>query len=124
MTYQTSQKNAIFEWLMGVKTHPSAQEVYEGVKEKLPNIGVATVYRNLDKLVEEGKIKEFDFGENKKRYDGTVHSHQHFVCTQCGRVIDMELSKLLNIEETVEKVQCHSVESYELELRGVCSSCR
>lgn len=108
---------------MGVKTHPSAQEVYEGVKEKLPNIGVATVYRNLDKLVEEGKIKEFDFGEKKKRYDGAVHPHQHFVCTQCARVIDMELSKLLNIEKTVEKVQCHRVESYELELRGVCSLC-
>lgn len=124
MSYYTTQKQAIFDWLLGVKTHPTAEEVYQGVKQKMPNIGVATVYRNLDKLAKEGKIRELDIGENKKRYDADISSHQHFICTSCGRVTDMYLSDLLNVAKIVKKVQCHEVEDYTLELRGTCAKCK
>ena len=124
MSYKTTQKQAVLQWVTAAKNHPTAQEVYEGVREALPKISFATVYRNLSTLASEGKIKEVQFVDKKKRYEGMMHQHQHFICSKCERIIDMELSKLLNVTEAVKKMQCHLVESYNLELVGVCAACR
>ncbi len=124
MAYQTSQKQAILQWVKMAKTHPTAEEVFKGVQKKLPGIGFATVYRNLAALAKEGKIREVQFVDKKKRYEGTTHRHQHFICTDCRRIIDMELTALLNVEEAVSKLQCHSVQDYTLELTGVCAACK
>lgn len=124
MSYKTTQKQAVLEYVSQAKNHPTAQEVYEGVRETLPKISFATVYRNLDTLAKAGQIKEVQFVDKKKRYEAIMHDHQHFICSKCGRVIDMELSKLLNVTEAVKKMQCHLVESYNLELIGVCAACR
>jgi Fur family peroxide stress response transcriptional regulator len=124
MSYKTSQKQAIFDFVITSKTHPTADEVFQAVQRKLPTIGFATVYRNLAALAKEGKIKEVQFVDKKKRYEGNTHQHQHFICTACNRIIDMELTALLNIEDAVQKMQCHQVEDYKLELMGVCASCK
>jgi Fe2+ or Zn2+ uptake regulation protein len=124
MSYKTTQKQAVLEWVTAAKNHPTAQEVYEGVRETLPKISFATVYRNLDTLAKQGQIKEVQFVDKKKRYEAVMHQHQHFICSQCERIIDMELSKLLNVTEAVKKMQCHVVESYNLELIGTCAACR
>lgn len=124
MSYKTTQKQAVLEYVLQAKNHPTAQEVYEGVRETLPKISFATVYRNLDNLAKAGQIKEVQFVDKKKRYEAIMHDHQHFICSKCDRVIDMELSKLLNVTEAVKKMQCHLVESYNLELIGVCAVCR
>lgn len=123
MSYKTSQKEAILSFVMSSKSHPTADEVFLGVQKTLPQIGFATVYRNLASLAKEGKIKEVQFIDKKKRYEGNTHEHQHFICKQCDRIIDMELTALLNVHETVEQMQCHQVENYELELLGTCSKC-
>lgn len=124
MSYKTTQKQAVLEYVTQAKNHPTAQEVYEGVRETLPRISFATVYRNLDSLAKQGQIKEVQFVDKKKRYEAVMHDHQHFICSQCDRIIDMELSKLLNVTEAVKKMQCHLVQSYNLELIGVCAACR
>lgn len=122
--YQTSQKQAILDWMMQAKHHPTVEDVYNGVKQTLPKIGFATVYRNLQKLVVEGQVKEVQFVDKKKRYETLLHDHQHFICTSCHRIIDMELSKLLNVGEISKKLQCHEVQSFNLELIGLCAACR
>ncbi len=124
MSYQTSQKQAVLHWVMQSKHHPTADDVFQGVKGDLPKISFATVYRNLDALAQEGKIKEVQFVDKKKRYEPLLHPHQHFICTKCERIIDMELSKLLNVEEIGKKLQCHQVQSFNLELIGLCAACR
>ena len=123
MNYKTSQKQAIFDTVKLAKNHPTAQEVYEAVRKSVPKMSFATVYRNLAQLAKDGKIAEVQFVDNKKRYEALLHPHQHFICRKCGRIIDMELSKLLNVEETVQKMQCHKVESFNLELMGTCAKC-
>lgn len=123
MSYQTTQKQAVLEWVKAAKHHPTAQDVYKGVKELMPKISFATVYRNLANLAKNGQIKEVQF-VGLKRYEALMHDHQHFICTKCHRIIDMELSKLLNVVDTVKKMQCHQVDTYNLELIGVCAACR
>lgn len=122
--YKTTQKQAILEWMVQAKHHPTVEDVYKGVKEKLPKISFATVYRNLQKLVVEGQVKEVQFVDKKKRYETLLHDHQHFICTDCHRIIDMELSKLLNVGEISKKLQCHEVKTFNLELIGLCAACR
>ena len=124
MSYQTTQKLAILKWVKQARSHPTAEEVYRAVKKNLPNISFATVYRNLAALAKNNQLKEIQFIDKKKRYESNTHDHQHFLCQKCQRIIDMELSELLNIEETVAKMQCHSVTSYDLELAGICASCQ
>ena len=124
MSYQTSQKQAVLRFVMHTKSHPTADEVFDGVQKDLPNIGFATVYRNLAALAKEGKIKEVQFIDKKKRYEGNTHQHQHFICTACERIVDMELTELLNIQEAVSKMQCHQVDTYNLDLMGICASCK
>jgi Fur family transcriptional regulator, peroxide stress response regulator len=124
MSYQTQQKQAILDFVKKSKKHPTAQDVYEDVRKDMPNLSFATVYRNLDALAKSGLIKEVQFVDHKKRYEGQTHQHQHFICTKCERIIDMELSKLLNIAQAVEKMQCHTVTDYHLELIGTCAACK
>lgn len=124
MSYQTSQKQAILRFVMASKSHPTADEVFQGVQRQLPHIGFATVYRNLSALTKEGKIREVQFVDKKKRYEGNMHQHQHFICNRCDRIIDMELTALLNVQDAVEKMKCHQVEDYTLELTGVCAACK
>lgn len=124
MSYKTTQKQAVYEWVKAAKQHPTAQEVYKGVKELMPKISFATVYRNLAALAHQGQLREVQFIDKIKRYEALLHDHQHFICTKCHRIIDMELSKLLNVVDTVKKMQCHQVDSYNLELIGLCAACR
>ena|SRR3989338_5397672 len=124
MPYQTTQKQAILDWVLQSRIHPTAQEVYTGVAKELPQISFATVYRNLAALAQAGSIQEVRFVDKKKRYEGQTHEHQHFICERCERIIDMELSKLLNIKEACAKMQCHDVKSFNLELVGICAKCK
>ena len=124
MPYQTSQKQAILKFVLKARNHPTAEDVHLAVKQDLPSIGYATVYRNLAALAKEGKIKEVQFVDKKKRYEGNLHQHQHFICSDCDRIIDLELSELLNVKEAAEKMQCHLVTDFNLELIGVCAACQ
>ena len=124
MSYKTTQKQAIYDWVKNSESHPTAQDVFEGVRKQLPNISFATVYRNLDAMSKAGKLCEVQFIDKVKRYEAHLKPHQHFVCEKCHRIIDMELSKLLNVDEVSDMLQCHTVHDYKLELIGLCASCK
>ena len=123
MAYTTTQKQAVLRWVKDSRNHPTAQEVFEGLKSDMPTLSFATVYRNLAALAKEGQINEVQFLGQKKRYEGLTHEHQHFICEKCNRIIDMELSELLNVKEACDKMQCHDVRTYNLELIGTCAAC-
>src|SRR5712691_10336081 len=84
---------AVYEALQGDHSHPSADEIYQRVRRTLPRISLGTVYRNLQRLVEEGRIRMFLLGERVARYDPIVTEHDHFICQQCGRVEDVLLER-------------------------------
>lgn len=91
----TNQRLKVFEYLKGVKTHPTAETVYNAVVEKLPAITLATVYRNLNLMADRGEILRLEIN-NEYRYDADISYHQHCVCRKCGKIIDLfqkEISK-------------------------------
>jgi Fur family ferric uptake transcriptional regulator len=86
----TSQRRVIAEVLSGAPMHPTADEVLEQARARLPEISLATVYNTLNELVEMGELGEVDGLGRSRRYDPTTHRpHQHLVCTVCERIVDV-----------------------------------
>jgi Fur family transcriptional regulator, ferric uptake regulator len=88
-TRMTRQRAVILEELRKVKSHPTADEVYSLVRERMPRISLGTVYRNLDFLAATGEILKLESAGSIKRFDGDISWHQHIRCSQCGCIGDI-----------------------------------
>ena len=88
----TAQRQVILEELSKVTSHPTANEVYDMVRRRLPRIGLGTVYRNLELMADVGVILKLEVGGTQKRFDATVEPHYHVRCTSCGKVNDIEIA--------------------------------
>jgi Fur family ferric uptake transcriptional regulator len=119
----TSQKLKIMQHLMSVRTHPTADEVYTAVKKDLPAISLATVYRNLNQLAEQGVILKLDVN-GEFRFDGDVCNHQHCVCRKCGRISDVFQKDISDYALSRLKVRGFRPECVGVMFKGLCNSCR
>ncbi|OGV31274.1 MAG: hypothetical protein A2020_01470 [Lentisphaerae bacterium GWF2_45_14] len=121
----TNQRRIIIEELRNLYTHPTADELYVIVREKLPQISLGTVYRNLELLADAGKVLKLELSGKQKRFDGNVNKHFHMRCRACGRIEDMHADKMSeidrNLNDLVDKLK---VDGYRLELNGLCNKCR
>jgi len=125
-TRKSRQKEAIFRIVKGANCHPTADWVYQEVRKEIPNVSLGTVYRNLKLLKEEEKILELRFNGSLSRFDGNNQYHHHFVCVQCGSVLDVvidEQTKNAILDDIVQTTgfkinQCHC------ELEGLCTNCQ
>ncbi len=118
----TRQRRIILEEVRRQQHHPSAKEVYDAVKVRLPNISLGTVYRGLSVLVELGLICKVEHGEYA-RFDANLAEHHHLICTDCDQLLDVEvpLSDPLNTQQF--KARGFEVQGYKLELYGLCPTC-
>ena len=85
------QRESIKENLMNRYDHPTAETVYLDVKKDYPNISLGTVYRNLSLLAELGEIRKLTNYGGADRYDGHIYPHSHFICTECGKIMDLKV---------------------------------
>ena len=83
------QRESIKEFLTGRTDHPTADFVYENMKQIYPNISLGTVYRNLSLLADLGEIQKLSSFGGADRFDARTVPHCHFMCTRCGRVMDV-----------------------------------
>ncbi|SFD51896.1 Fur family transcriptional regulator, ferric uptake regulator [Lentibacillus persicus] len=108
--------------------HLSAEDVYLLVKEKAPEIGLATVYRTLELLSELKIVDKINFGDGVSRYDlrkeGAEHFHHHLVCTECGSVEEIVEDLLGDVEKVIEKNWSFQVKDHRLTFHGVCKECQ
>ncbi len=119
---QTIQRQIILEELRNLKTHPTAKELYNHVKKRIPTISFGTVYRTLHLLRDRGEIIELAFADRSSRWDGFTHPHQHFYCESCGGVYDVEediSNKLAGILSRVPG----KVKRMHLKIYGICDKC-
>lgn len=85
------QRESIRKYLKETTTHPTADTVYENMKLIYPNISLGTVYRNLSLLAELGEIRKLTNYGGADRYDGHIYPHSHFICTECGKIMDLKV---------------------------------
>ena len=117
------KRAAILEALAAVTEHPTAEMLYNRLKPRYPELSLGTVYRNLNGLVEAGRVRRVSVPGQADRFDRTLADHDHMFCTRCGRVEDVQLDKT-PLDEMIASRPELAIESYALTLYGVCSACR
>lgn len=117
------QRKIILEELQKLNTHPTAKQLYAIVQKRLPDIGLATIYRNLDFLEKNAKIIKLQSRDKEARYDGKAHKHCHLICS-CGRIMD-----LMDVEEIIIKSEQLTKSGFKVNLNyaevfGDCGHCK
>jgi Fe2+ or Zn2+ uptake regulation protein len=120
----TKQRTLVFEIVEHAKSHPTAEEVHRLARKKMPNVSLATVYRNLHLLAEEGKIREVQFQGDVIRYDGMLDTHEHFYCTSCGTVQDLTAKLPAATLTALSGRLGVTIERYALDYYGLCTKCK
>ena len=122
MRNYSHQRETILSVLRSTNTHPTANWIYEKVREKIPNISLGTVYRNLSVLTESGDIIGINVGDGFEHFDGDISPHLHLCCKKCNSIVDvfMKDNPLYNEAANVNFIP----ESAIFVMHGTCAKCR
>lgn len=129
MKKYSKQRELIIQNLTTRADHPTAEELFAELKEELPEIGMATVYRNLGELCEEGVVRKIKAKVGPDRFDGIAQPHIHFECTSCGKIenampYNNEFEALDDEMKMIEKKVKGKIEKVNLSFEGICNSCK
>lgn len=119
----SKQREQILETLKNNCIHPTAEQVYALVKPEMPSISLATVYRNLNQLAENGVIGKIEGLDGTARFDYCREQHYHFICTKCNKVYDVPYNIAPEVADKVREQTGLKVDSYEVSLKGICPDC-
>lgn len=117
------QREVILETLKENVVHPTAEYLYAILKEKEPNISLATLYRNLNQLAENDIIKKIDGLESSSHYDHNTHEHYHFICDKCKRVYDISADVAPDIVQKAEQQTGFLIKKHDIVFNGLCREC-
>ncbi len=121
----TQQRQVILDELRKLDSHPTADEIYEIVRGRLPRISLGTVYRNLEFLSRCGIIRKLELSGSQMRFDGFTDRHNHIRCIRCGRVDDLPAEQLLTeCDRDLLKETGYKVIERRIEFLGICPNCR
>jgi len=118
----TKQRRIILDELQKMKTHPTADELYEALRQRLPRISLGTVYRNLQTLAADGKIRMLR-DCSRMRFDSSLHEHYHVRCLCCGRVDDIPASTVKGLSDNMSKKTSYRIVGFKVEFVGICPEC-
>lgn len=117
------QREMIHKFLQGRYDHPTADVVYMNVRQQNPNISLGTVYRNLTLLAELGQIQRLRLGDGIDHFDADTSPHYHFVCSHCGRVIDLKMDSIDEITDIASKNFNGNITGHMTYFYGSCDQC-
>jgi len=121
----TLQRDVLLRVLSDTMGHPTADDLVRQVREVLPTVSHATVYRNLQELVREGLIRTLDRAGAAAQFEVNPDEHHHFVCRGCGRVWDVYLSSVdVRVNRRRTAIEGFQIDRREVQLHGLCAACR
>lgn len=119
----TRQREAVLGVIREREDHPTANDIFEAARRRLPGISYATVYNSLRFLKEAGLVHEIKFGDSASRYDRETDRHDHALCSQCGKLVDFDLPQAAELMKAAARRSKFKPESVHLTLKGVCPDC-
>lgn len=122
----SKKREAVYQTIASTKTHPTAEWVYNQLKDEYPELSIGTVYRNISVFKDMGLVRSVGIVNGQERFDACVNPHPHLICKMCGNVMDLQLNiptissrlyEILNMEYGIK------VDDYALTLYGLCRKC-
>lgn len=120
----TLQRALVLETVQRLQSHPTADEIYAEITKVHPSISRATVYRNLQQLCEQGSIQRRVIPGSPDRYDHMVGEHYHVRCTQCGKVIDLGIKPIKDLDKEIYDNQGFMITGHTIVFDGICPECQ
>ena len=122
---KTAQREAIISELRACCSHPTADELYDMLRRKMPQISLGTVYRNLEQMSQLGLIRKLALAGHQKRFDGRLEPHYHIRCPECDAITDVPATEMAELEKSLEEIlQKLGCDGFNVELTAVCDHCR
>ncbi len=118
------QRELVLAEVKSSREHPTADMVYAALKADNPSLSLGTVYRNLNLLAQMGQIHKIGMPGGSDRFDGRTDEHYHMLCQKCGRVYDVQLDTLSELDGQIQSQTGFLVHSHDLIVRGVCRACQ
>ena len=119
----TRQRELVLDLLCTSARHADANLLYEQMRKQMPRVSLGTVYRTLNVLAAAGVICALHCGA-QAHYDGNVREHYHIMCTRCGAVEDVAISRLKPLEEQAAQLSGYQVSDHQLSFYGLCAKCQ
>ena len=120
----SKQRELILHALAQNPIHPTADKLYELIRPFMPTISLATVYRNLNRLVDNGIIRKISGLDGSVHYDHCVEKHYHFICTCCNKVYDVPYDVAQDLEQKLKSLTGLEAQSSDLTFKGICPVCQ
>jgi len=120
----TRQRQVVLDVVQAGDHHPTAADVFQAARQKMPGISFATVYNSLRYLKEEGLLREIALGKGASRYDRETDRHDHAICSSCGKLVDFDLPGTVALIRSAARASRFKAQSVHLTLVGVCPDCR
>jgi len=120
----TIQRRIVLDALLDRDDHPTVDQLYEDVKERMPGVSRTTIYRALETLVNLGLARRTNHFEASARFDGNTDHHHHLVCRRCNRVTDIDHPRLNKIAVPNLGNIAFEIMDYSIHLEGLCSECQ
>lgn len=124
MVRNTIQRTAVFQTVNKLKNHATAEEIYLEVRRAYPHISKGTVYRNLNKLCEEGEIRRRRVPGEVDRYDHICSDHYHGKCVECGKIMDIFLTYHPELNAVEKQENGFKVLGHDIVFHGICKECQ
>jgi Fur family peroxide stress response transcriptional regulator len=119
----TVQRRTVFEALSARRDHPTADQVYDAVKGRIPGLSRTTVYRVLEALVEAGFVRTVHHAGGVARFDPVTHRHHHLVCEACGRLVDLDDAAVPALRLPEARGSGFQIKDYSVSFLGLCGAC-
>ncbi len=107
-----------------LQCHATVEEIYNLVVKEYPNISKVTVYRNLNQLAENGEIRKLEVPGDADRFDHLCHDHYHARCLRCGRVFDVDMDYIEDLEKRIKDAHGFEFSGHDLMFKGICPDCK
>ena len=115
----TRPRVEVYDYILSKCTHPTCEEIYDGLKDSNPSLSIATVYNVTEKLVEEELLVKLTSPSGERRFDGTLEFHGHFYCDSCGKVFDFDCDR-----KAFSSKNGFDVKNLDVTATGLCPDCR